>query len=450
MTVLIVGAGAAGLTAAFTLLKANITDFAILEASDHVGGRLKKLDKGFASFPIDLGGEWIHVDPTVLNRIAQDNSTLDSIPTILHVPEEYLVYQGPAAGGFTEDLMDLATPDNFTDTLFVNYTWFEFFNDTIALPVTTIKYDSSNQTTAAFDEGTVVATCANGDTYEGSQILVTASVGVLQEGLITFAPELPQDYVEALEAIPMLLGYKMFFKFKQDFYPDIFESKVYPWDKTFGEQKVQGEHIMGVLVHDPKQEEVDLNQTVLLEYTLKILDEMFDGNATKHLLDSVVQNWAQEPFALCSYSLYNDTDWAIEQFKYPVNATRTTGMPLLFFAGEAFPADFAKEGNGFAHGAALSGQETAQWMMEALGEDDGSGGGNDNDGGAVDGDDDDDVTTITKSGALNPSENKNDNGANTEMSTEENLNVHFSAAAKWLAPISGVAYSMLILVLWCY
>ena len=39
--VLILGAGAAGITAAMTLYDQGITDFLVLEAQDYIGGRIK-------------------------------------------------------------------------------------------------------------------------------------------------------------------------------------------------------------------------------------------------------------------------------------------------------------------------------------------------------------------------------------------------------------------------
>jgi len=53
--VLIIGAGAAGLTAGYLLNQNNI-DFEILEASDQFGGRIR-IDNDFADFPIPLGAE---------------------------------------------------------------------------------------------------------------------------------------------------------------------------------------------------------------------------------------------------------------------------------------------------------------------------------------------------------------------------------------------------------
>ena len=65
--VIIVGAGASGLAAA-KILEQNQIDYTILEATNRYGGRLKK-DTTLADFSIDVGAEWIHSNPKVLNVI---------------------------------------------------------------------------------------------------------------------------------------------------------------------------------------------------------------------------------------------------------------------------------------------------------------------------------------------------------------------------------------------
>ena len=65
--VIIIGAGASGLAAA-KILEQNNIDYQILEATDRYGGRLKK-NETLADFPIDIGAEWIHNLPPILNRL---------------------------------------------------------------------------------------------------------------------------------------------------------------------------------------------------------------------------------------------------------------------------------------------------------------------------------------------------------------------------------------------
>ena len=73
--VVIVGAGAAGLTAGYLLNRIGI-DVQILEASSIYGGRVKRLD-GFTDVPLDLGAEWIHTEPSILGDIV-DNPDINT------------------------------------------------------------------------------------------------------------------------------------------------------------------------------------------------------------------------------------------------------------------------------------------------------------------------------------------------------------------------------------
>jgi lysine-specific histone demethylase 1B len=80
--VIIIGAGAAGLYAAY-MLKSKGIDFQLLEASSTYGGRLGKLT-GFANFPIDTGAQWLHGKNSILGDLikkSKTNITLDDSET---------------------------------------------------------------------------------------------------------------------------------------------------------------------------------------------------------------------------------------------------------------------------------------------------------------------------------------------------------------------------------
>ncbi|GAB2240751.1 hypothetical protein Droror1_Dr00021269 [Drosera rotundifolia] len=57
-SVIIVGAGCSGISAAKTLHEAGIHDFIILEATSRIGGRIKKQE--FAGHTIEVGANWLH------------------------------------------------------------------------------------------------------------------------------------------------------------------------------------------------------------------------------------------------------------------------------------------------------------------------------------------------------------------------------------------------------
>ena len=71
--VIIIGAGAAGLTAGHLLSQRGV-DFEILEATSEYGGRMRSTNS-FADFPISLGGECLHVERDVLTEIGGSTTT---------------------------------------------------------------------------------------------------------------------------------------------------------------------------------------------------------------------------------------------------------------------------------------------------------------------------------------------------------------------------------------
>ena len=56
--VAILGAGIAGLSAAYHLVEHGIKDFVVIEARDRVGGRIHTIKHN--GRPLELGAEWIH------------------------------------------------------------------------------------------------------------------------------------------------------------------------------------------------------------------------------------------------------------------------------------------------------------------------------------------------------------------------------------------------------
>jgi monoamine oxidase len=63
--VVVVGAGVAGLYAAYLIRRNNkALRVVVLEASSRIGGRILT-KQGFAPWPVDLGGEFIHGENTL-------------------------------------------------------------------------------------------------------------------------------------------------------------------------------------------------------------------------------------------------------------------------------------------------------------------------------------------------------------------------------------------------
>jgi flavin-dependent dehydrogenase len=117
-SVLIIGAGAAGLSAAY-LLEQQGVNYQILEASATFGGRIKHTTD-FTDFPIPLVAEWIHVSQDILNDIVNDDSISLDIKTTLYDREaDYGLYDGERISIDEAELTE--------DSKFINSSWFDFF-----------------------------------------------------------------------------------------------------------------------------------------------------------------------------------------------------------------------------------------------------------------------------------------------------------------------------------
>ncbi|MEL6180236.1 MAG: NAD(P)-binding protein [Myxococcota bacterium] len=91
-SVLVIGAGSAGLGAGYLLSRYGI-DYQVLEASSRFGGRVMRAD-GFADFPLDLGAEWIHDDPSILAALVDNPNIGGSIEVIAYSPESISSWRG--------------------------------------------------------------------------------------------------------------------------------------------------------------------------------------------------------------------------------------------------------------------------------------------------------------------------------------------------------------------
>ncbi|KAM7419340.1 hypothetical protein PAMA_016452 [Pampus argenteus] len=74
--IVVIGAGLAGLAATKVLLKNGFTDVRVLDASDHIGGRVHSVDHGKST--LELGATWIHgANGNPVYHLAEDNGLLE-------------------------------------------------------------------------------------------------------------------------------------------------------------------------------------------------------------------------------------------------------------------------------------------------------------------------------------------------------------------------------------
>jgi len=355
--IIIIGAGAAGMAAAF-LLKSSGIAFEILEAAPVFGGRLKKTSD-FADFPIDLGAEWIHVEPKILNEIS-NKPTLDArFEAMEYNPQTIQTWKNEKLKSFNY------IKNLYSEWKFKRSTWFDFFEQNIIPEISENLMLNKPVTEIQYTDQKVQVKTADNDVYEADKVLVTVPVKLLQNDKITFKPDLPLSKKKAINQIYVGDGIKIFIEFKEKFYPDILafgnvfkaliEEEKFVYDAAF--KKDSSKNILGLFAINEKAAAYTKLQTEeeIISRFLSELDQIFDGKATTHYVKHIIQNWSNEPYiqGAYSYSFDGDQEDIVGAISEPV-------MNKIYFAGEALSLD----NQAMVQGACESAYSTVSKMMQ--------------------------------------------------------------------------------------
>lgn len=327
--VIIIGAGAAGLTAAY-LLKQQGIDFQILEASSSFGGRMS-CGTSISNFPTPLGAEWVHTSVDVFSEIVNDPSVDTSSPKLV--------------GYITTDLQDIFSDGILNtspmgevgageDRKFINSCWQEFFGEYI-VPTIEEKIMYSTPVTAIDYSGDQITITARKKSYQAAKCIITVPLKMLQEKSINFSPSLPSYKQKAISSLEVMPGFKCFLKTSQKFYNTytLFEDTfigggqwIY-YDAAYGQNTT--DNILGFLCVGPKAKNYpyqDKNQ--LLQYITSELKGIYGADKVE-ILDFQYTNWDKVPYIKGSYLGIEANPSAIASLAKPVD-------DKLYFAGSAY------------------------------------------------------------------------------------------------------------------
>ena len=351
--VVIVGGGPAGLAAA-KIMEQNRVSYTVLEAADRIGGRLKK-DTTLADFPIDLGAEWIHSHPVVLNRMKGkpgDEVDEDLIPYRL---ESSSTWDGKELCPLTDRFMNRYY-EFMPESKFKRSTWYDFVMDNLGEDVADNVMHKSVVSRVDWTGESVEVATTDGQRHTADKVILAVPVGVLQKGAIEFIPPLEVDRAEALQRIDFLTGFKMFLRFEECFYPNAVTCKESSGEKVFYDvayKKDASSHVLALLVQGPiANSYFDLgSKDAMVQAALDELDAMFDGAASKHYTGEWrLENWGQTPHIEGTWTTaYRERSRDLEIIRRPL-------ADKVFFAGEIF--DMHRQMG--VPGAVLSGFDAAQ------------------------------------------------------------------------------------------
>jgi monoamine oxidase len=198
-------------------------------------------------------------------------------------------------------------------------------------------------------------------TFEAEQVIITASLGVLQAGLIEFVPALPPEKLHAIQALRMGPGIKLILKLNDHPVPRsimaIYSDKNPPmwWSPSFGHDSddiiwtalATGDHARWLL---EKGEQGALNAAL---ETLRLECDRPD----LQVLDAHLVNWPADPYIQGGYSVtppgQQSQRAALAQ---PVS-------DVLFWAGEATMSSVY---TATVHGAHASGERAAIEVLNRM------------------------------------------------------------------------------------
>eukprot|EP00523_Entomoneis_sp_CCMP467_P016495 CAMPEP_0168776808 /NCGR_PEP_ID=MMETSP0725-20121227/6229_1 /TAXON_ID=265536 /ORGANISM="Amphiprora sp., Strain CCMP467" /LENGTH=638 /DNA_ID=CAMNT_0008826501 /DNA_START=521 /DNA_END=2434 /DNA_ORIENTATION=+ len=362
LDVIIVGAGAAGITAAYDL-HWDGWNIKVLEASNKIGGRLQKNDD-FTDFPLDLGGEWIHVPPRILDEIVDDST----------VPVNVETYSDTRTYGWWEDNTFYNEIVGQGDHKFKGYTWFDFFNDYLASDIRSKIETNCVVNQINWQSNPAQVKCRNGKSFKAWHVIVTTPINTLARGDINFSPNLPGSLSTAIQRAGKSSnfpnGIKTWMKFNTKFWPNGMGAFAINgdysntgermfYDAGLGEDT--NEIILGVYNQGDTTEKFDdKSDQFIIDTYLADLKSIFGSRVNGYFMEAVVQNWGNEPYIGGSFSSYYDGWQPINELRKSQGGNRRP----LHFAGEAIPRDGNEYEWGFAHGAALSGRGAAYSIID--------------------------------------------------------------------------------------
>lgn len=374
--VIIIGAGAAGLYAAY-ILKSKGINFQILEASSKYGGRLGKLT-GFANFPIDTGAQWLHGKNSILgDLITKSNTTItlddsetkywfnnqlvNSLPQNTDIFEgnnlpdisykdyalqkglgneyKYIVEniagdQGAAASrlsvfGNNQDEENWISGD---DDFKFQETFFDLFDKQIASEVKDKILLNTIVSKIDYSQSEIIITASNNRLFNADKVIITVPIPILKSGDIQFIPALQNEKTIAFSKIGMDAGMKVFLKFNNKFFDqNIIGGTICAAyaDDSIG--KAQSDNILLAFIMGDQAAYLTAlaNDTAITNALLQELDLMYNGQATTSFIASHVENWTTNPFVKGAYS-YSTVGMG-DARKIATQAI----SKKLYFAGEA-------------------------------------------------------------------------------------------------------------------
>ncbi|WP_204081083.1 flavin monoamine oxidase family protein [Mycobacterium riyadhense] len=413
-SVLVVGAGMAGLSAARSLADAG-WPVRLIEARNRIGGRVNtNRDWGL---PLEMGASWIHGatnNPLVelAQKVQAQTSPTDynkwtklavdpRLPSINYDEARWRRFVAEACyqvdGGSLAAAVDAAANRaGLSDTERAELAFYvntvieeEYAADANELSATT--FDMGNYTsgpqlvvTSGYDaiprllagglpvvfntavnaivqHGNSVTVRAGNQSFEGPAAIVTVPLGVLKSGAITFDPPLPDGHTHAVSTLGFGALAKTYFRFDRrtwdvaNAFYQFLDSDDGMWAQWFSLPTAAGPIVLAFNAGHRGRYVESTAPSELIASALPIARQLFGNNIAPIEIKS--SSWTVDPFALGSYSFHAPGSGLDDRrrLQEPVG-------DRLYLAGEAIGVDNPAT----VHGALLSGRYAAAQLMRRL------------------------------------------------------------------------------------
>lgn len=406
--VAIIGAGAAGLSAARTLTEAG-RSVVLLEAMNRIGGRAFT-ESEVLGIPFDWGCAWIHSAdrnpflPLAKQwgfTLAEHDDSVDRVyygsrrfdePQVKRVKQVYgeIVEANAKAArvrdGAVSSVRAIRTPEEQVAATYIgamdmavdlDELAIRDYDDQAELEPNSLVKEGFGSVVRRFGEGVPVSLetpvrriryggqgvtieTAKGD-LSARACIVTASAGVLRAGTIAFDPVLPAWKQQAiadvqmgmLAKIPLIIDGE---RFGLQPFEDLLCEQASDEDIYFLAFPFGFNLLIGFVGGDFGWQMSAAGKDIAVDFATSALKRVFGNDAGKHVLKGELSRWASNPWVRGAYSAARPGRTAARgELERPV-------ADRVFFAGEAFGREFAQT----AGGAMLSGRRTAAAVLKVL------------------------------------------------------------------------------------
>lgn len=216
------------------------------------------------------------------------------------------------------------------------------------------------------DDGVTIHN-SDGSCISAAYAICTFSLGVLQNDVVAFKPQLPEWKRGAISKFSMGTYTKIFMQFNETFWPEdtqyfLYASPTkrgyYPvWQSLSTEGFMPGSNIIfATVVEDESYRVEQQTDEQTKKEALEVLRQMFPNVTVPEPIAFEYPRWTKTPWAYGSYS-----NWPIgTTLEMHQNLRANTGR--LWFAGEATSAEYF----GFLHGAWFEGMEAGSQVAALL------------------------------------------------------------------------------------